>query len=169
MARKPITSRSEIQELLNKGFDRAEIMTIIGISNAGITYHLKYTGGEPELSLVERVKKLLPWDITGDQVRAAPYRNAQWHLEFMEAGDEALTPDKRRKLRGFYKKLEEFKMVVRYDPAIPPRPGQRFGGFEYVPREESDGDSILRFDEHTPVAEEDRDRWKLPPREDWPE
>lgn len=169
MGRQPSTSRSEIEALEAKGFTQAEIAKIVGITESGVSWHLRHTGGKPRETLVERIKKSLPWEITGDQVQATPYREVLLHLEYCEVGYEKMSPRKREKLRAFYNKLIEYSTVVLYDPKIQPRPGQKYGGFEYVPREETDGDLILRLDKNTQVPEDGRAKWSLPPREEWPE
>lgn len=169
MARKPTTSRAVIEALLNKGFNQAEIAKILRLSKAGVNYHLRYAEGEPPETLMERLKKSLPWAITGDMVRAAPYRRMLYHLEYRETGGKNMSAEKLRKLRGFYEKLTDFRVVVRYDPDIQPCPGQKFGGFEYVPRTESDDALILRADNNTTLSADSREIWRIPAREDWPE
>jgi transcriptional regulator with XRE-family HTH domain len=169
MGRKPITSRSEIEALLKKGFTQEEIAKMKGITQAGVSWHLRHSGGAPSETLVERIKKSVPWQITGTQQKARPYREILYHLEYRETGGNGMSEEKLRRLRGFYRKLTDFSMVVRYDPKIPPRPGQKFGLFEYVPREERDGDLILRIDKNTRVPDTDRAKWTLPAREEWPE
>lgn len=166
MTRRPTTSPSEIQELLNKGFTRAEIATIKGITKSGVSWHLRQAGVK---TLTETLKEALPWEIAGPQVQTNPYRQILLHLEFKATGGKGMSEEKRTKLRSLYERLDEFSMVVRYDPAIPPHPGQKYGGFEFVPRKESDGDLIIRVDKYTKIPVEDRERWSLPAREDWPE
>lgn len=169
MGRKPTTSRSEIEALEAKGLTREEIADLKGVTESGLSWHMRHTGGKPPETMVERLKKSLPWEITGERVWAAPYRWILLHLEFLETRGKGMSDMKIHKLKGFYRTMTERNSIVRYAPDIPPHPGQKFGGFQYVPRTESDEDLILRLDEYTRIPAESRDRWRVPPREDWPE
>lgn len=165
MVRKAVTSSSEIQALLNKGLTRTEVAKVIGITTAGVSWHLRQAGVE---TTAERLRAALPWDVHMPVVKAAQFRAVKAHLEFWETQGDGMSRDKLVRLRAFYTQLTDFSMVVRYDPEIPPRPGQVYGGFEYVPREDADGDLILRIDDHTQVPDEDREKWVLPDRGSWP-
>lgn len=168
MARNRITNAQEILDLKSKGFNQTEIARIIGVTKSAISWHLRNAGVPPEKNLAAKLQDFLPWEITGDMVNAAPYRCSLYHLEYRETGGREMSAEKLRKLRGFYKQLTDFGSVVRYDPKIPPRPGQRFGGFEYVAREGTDEDLIIRVDEHTKIPADSRAVWRIPPKEDWP-
>jgi hypothetical protein len=63
-------------------------------------------------------------------------------------------------LRGFYQKLEG--VVVEFDPALPPSEGISEGGFAYRERLESDGDLLIRINQHTHLSDEGRKIWRLP-------
>jgi predicted transcriptional regulator len=169
MARKRTTSRKEIEGLLDQGFTRVEVAKILGITRSGVNWYLLNTGDKPLEYTVERVKRMLPWSISGETVQAIPYRQVLLHLEYSETHGKGMSKEKLRKLKAFYERLTRFSTVVRYDPDIPPLPGNRFGSFEYVPRVESDGDLIIRVDNNTKIPADNRMRWSLPAREDWPE
>lgn len=161
-----MVSLSEIIALRNKGLNDTEVAKVLGITKQGVSWHLRRAGVK---TLSERVREYMPWEITGPQVKTNPYRQLRLHLEYREAGVSGISEGDRQRLRDLYRRLEEFSVVVRFDPDIPPYPGQKYGGFEFVPREESDGDLILRVDKHTKIPADGRERWSLPAREDWPE
>ena len=169
MTRTPRTSRDEILRLLDKGFTRGEIAKIFDITEQGVWWHLRQSAGKPYETPQMRRRKMMPWDISGPQVKTNPYRQLLLHLEYRDTRGEGMSAEKLRKLRTLYDRLDSFRTVVRYDPEISTDQEQHHGGFEYVEREESDEDLILRVDDNTYIPEENRDLWRLPAMEDWPE
>jgi hypothetical protein len=63
-------------------------------------------------------------------------------------------------LKGFYDRLKA--QVVEFDPALPPSEGISEGGFAYRQRVESDGDLLIRVNQHTHLSDEGRKIWRLP-------
>lgn len=158
-------TRELVAKFARQGLSDAEIGHMLGITRAGVKWHRDQMG---LTNTVTRVKGRLPWEVTGDAVNAAPYRAILNHLEFQETRGVNMRGEKLRKLKGFYEKLDAFSVVVRYDPSIPPRPGQKYGHSEYVPRTLDDDNLIIRLDERTTISADDRHLWQLPARGDWP-
>jgi Fe2+ or Zn2+ uptake regulation protein len=52
--------------------------------------------------------------------------------------------------------------VVEFDPALPPCEDASVGGFAYRDRLESDGDLLIRVNEHTHLSDEGRKVWSMP-------
>ncbi len=63
-------------------------------------------------------------------------------------------------LRGFLRRLEDF--VIEFNPDLPPSDGVGIGGFAYRQRLESDGDLLIRVNEHTHLSEEGLKVWAMP-------
>lgn len=160
--------RETVLTMYDGGMFYAEIGSVFGVSRQAVYDLLTRTGGVPKTPR-HRAKNALPWDIHGEMVNAAQYQNILRHLEAQQGGLARMSKEKRRKLRGFYRTLSEHNVVVRFDPSLPPLPGQAYGGFEYVPRKESDGNLIVRVDKHTKLPRNGRELWALPAEEDWPQ
>lgn len=160
--------RDTILALYDGGMSYAEIGSVFGRTRQAVYDTLVRTGGAPETPL-HRAKNAIPWEIHGKMANAAPYQNILRHLEAVQGGLERMSKEKRRKLRGFYRTLSEHDVVVRFDPDLPPLPGQVYGGFEYVPRKESDGNLIVRIDKNTKLPRKGRELWAIPAEEDWPQ
>ncbi|PFW99016.1 hypothetical protein CJ469_05616 [Nocardia farcinica] len=68
-----------------------------------------------------------------------------------------------KRLRTFYRKLIENNWVVEYDPNLPPVEGvSSKGGWAYRPREEKDGNLIIRVNEYTTLTDYARTVYVLP-------
>ncbi|KZM68859.1 hypothetical protein [Nocardia terpenica] len=155
---------SIIEDLTGKGLNQTEIADMYGVTRQYVSWVKKTYGGKQtprEIAL-----KNFPWILTTQQGQMAPARNLRNHAEFMATGGRGMTADKLTKLRNFYKKLREQNVVVEFDPSLPPEPGvSSVGGFAYRPREASDGDLLIRVNEHTQMNEEGKIIWRFPPRE----
>lgn len=172
MPKRRAITREELLAQRAKGFSYSEIGKMYGITRQGVSWKINHSGGKPpekEETRSDRARKALPWKIVGPQLKADPIRQLRLHLEYADTQGQGMPEGELRRLRSLYDRLTNFSVVVRYDPSIPPMPGRKYGGFEYAPREDRDGDLILRIDEHTQIPEEDRAKWSLPPRESWPE
>lgn len=88
------------------------------------------------------------------------------HLEYIATGGKGMSYEKLQRLRTFYERIQNENVVVEFDPDLPPYPGNKFGGFAYRPRLESDGALIIRINEHTKeITPVDLERfWRVPKR-----
>lgn len=156
--------RARAAALARKGVSNEEIARAYGVTPQAISWQLRHAG-VPVIRDSERRRLMLPWAITGGLLATSPVRELIYHLEYQE--NPGMSDAKKDRLRKFYKRLAEFSVVLRYDPELPPMPGRKYGGFEYVARTDADEDLILRVDDNTPVT--DRAKWRIPPQEKWPE
>src|SRR5690606_28150920 len=105
----------------------------------------------------------MPWKkLPREQQRNRIYQNLRLHLFYVAVGRNGVTASQVDHLLGFYKRVEDY--VVEYDPEIPSTPNNKGGGFQYVPREERDGDLILRRNKHTRIEDGDLMYWRIPAR-----
>lgn len=154
---------SHVVELLNQGITKTQVAELLGVTKQTIEYHAKKMGWRsPHQVAMDQI----PWtSLDDDDKRATPYRMVVLHLEYQAMGGEAMSPEKLRRLRSWYEnKIFEFDTVVEYDPKIPPAPGQRFGHWRYAPREEKDGDLIIRQNRYTKLNDAQKEWFRLPKR-----
>lgn len=112
----------------------------------------------------EMVNDLWPWD-SGEKFHpAAPSLRLRAHLRYRAYGQEGLTQNESYLLKGFYNRLRKHNLVVEFDPTIPKSKGVYTGGWAYRPREDRDGNLIIRVNEYTKdLNEEARMVWEFPP------
>lgn len=115
----------------------------------------------------------LSWDdwMTEEHRRASAYQNLRNHLTYIETShndspETRLSAESLQKLEGFYRRLRETNTVVVFNPAIPPKPGNKFGGWDYEQRKLSDRDYLIRRNHFTKIKESDMRFWKLPDEQD---
>jgi hypothetical protein len=174
MPPKPRVTHSIVKELIDiHGLSPIEAAEQLGISKQLLNYHLHHTG--PDYATPERRRQAeawasMPWpEIQPGHRRAPPYKRASWHAEYIATGGEGMSEAKLRYLRQWYQRLANDGEVLVYDPSIPPHRGVKTGGWDYVPREERDGDLLFRANEFTVVSDETKVDWRLPDRELWPQ
>ncbi|WP_037355451.1 winged helix-turn-helix domain-containing protein [Amycolatopsis orientalis] len=157
--------RDIIVDLLKQpGMTQAEIARMYGTTRAAVSYHLrKKPGPAYPKRTADNLAERMPWPEASGKVKRTPeWRKLLNHLEYVETGGRGMSDDKLARLAGFYRELEEFNVVVEFDPSIPPRPGSAGGGWAFVPRTEKDGDLIIRVNEHTQMTPRDYTVWKMP-------
>ena len=104
-----------------------------------------------------------PWSASTLQSSTSAYRRLRDHGEYMATSGDGMSNDKLRRLRAFYRKLREEGLVLEFDPSIPPIRGLAVhGGFAYRERTESDGDLLIRVNEHTRLTDAGRRIWCFP-------
>lgn len=170
MPPKPQITHSMVKELVDiHGLSLTEAAEALGVSKQLANYHLHNTG-PGYTSPARAARESMPWkDIQPEHIHGAtPYARAAWHAEYIATGGEGMSKNKLRYLRQWYQRLTKYNEVLVYDPAIPPHRGVATGGWDYVPREESDGELLFRANEYTTVTDETKVDWRLPDEEDWP-
>jgi hypothetical protein len=163
MEDKPELTLAMIEALKRQGYTQSDIARMFGVTRQAVSWHKHNYGGV--LTPREEALKHFPWKVPARFAQAAPYRYMRDHAEYMATGGKGMSEYKFRRLRAFYRKLREGK-VVEYDPALPPeRDVAHTGGFAYRTRLESDGDLIIRVNEHTTLTDEGKLLWRMPPVE----
>lgn len=160
----PELSLAIIEELKNQGYTQSDIARMFGVTRQAVSWWKHTYGGT--LTPREIVHQNWPWEIPQIRSRASAYRRLRDHGEYMATGGKGMSFDALRRLRGFYKKLRDGDLVVEYHPDLPPEPGvSAHGGFAFRKRRKSDGDLIIRVNEHTTLTDEGRSIWVFPPND----
>ncbi|AXK86575.1 hypothetical protein SAMN05421776_1179 [Nocardia farcinica] len=163
MGRQPILSLDEVEALLRAGFTQQEIADIKGVTRAAVSVALKRHGmtarepGPRELG-----NKDFPFEVPVI-FQQDPYQRLRDHGEYMFTKGKGMSEARIKRLRTFYRKLIENNWVVEYDPNLPPVEGvSSKGGWAYRPREEKDGNLIIRVNEYTTLTDYARTVYVLP-------
>lgn len=173
--RPPVISPQEIDRLRQKidpdtgdFYTQAKIADMVNTTRQNISY-IKHSVSSSMKTPREMTKESYPWDVGSKFARCAPNYRIRDHLEYLVTTGDGMSEDKLRRLWHFYKRLEDNDEVVEFDPSIPPTPGvSKVGGFAYRPRKNSDGDLIIRINEHTKVTEDTPNLFRQLDREEWP-
>lgn len=153
-----------IDGLKNKGYSQSDIARMYGVTRQAISWHKQHYGGR--LTPRETVLQHWPWAVPEPMTHSTPYRRLRDHGEYVATGGIGMSELKLSRLRGFYKKLRDENVVVEFDPEIEPVPGAVFtGGFAYRKRRKSDGDLLIRVNEHTHLSDQGARIWRFPPME----
>lgn len=161
--KRPVITPSEINYYLAQGYSQAKIAEMHGVTPQYISWIKKEYGGVTESPWDSR-HELWPWKSTEFHL-AAPELRLRDHLRYRSSGTKGMSEKRIQLLRGFYKRLRENNEVVEFDPTIPPHKGVFTGGWAYRPRVESDGELIIRVNEHTKdLTERMKMIWRFPPK-----
>jgi hypothetical protein len=162
MDAKPDLTLAVIEDLKRQGYTQTAIADMFGVTRQAVSWHKhNYNGSRTPR---EEALKHFPWTVHVPQTQAAPYRYMRDHAEYMATGGKGMSIHKVRRLQTFYRKLDE-GLVVEFNPDLPPEPGvASTGGWAYRKRQTSDGDLIIRVNEHTTLTDEGKLLWRMPPR-----
>ena len=151
-----------IESLKSRGYNQSDIARMFGVSRQAVSWHKQHYGGR--LTPREMVNQHFPWYVPVDMGQCSAFRRMRDHGEYVATGGVGMSEDKLSRLRSFYEKLRH--QVVEFDPSIPPEDGVSVaGGFAFRKRRKSDGDLLIRVNEHTYLSEQGRMIWRFPPVE----
>lgn len=151
-----------IESLKNRGYSQSDIARMFGVSRQAVSWHKRHYGGR--LTPREMVLQHFPWAVPVDMGQCSAFRRLRDHGEYVATGGVGMSEDKLSRLRSFYEKLRD--QVVEFDPEIPPEDGVSVaGGFAFRKRRKSDGDLLIRVNEHTFLTPQGRRIWRFPPVE----
>ena len=151
-----------IEELKNQGLNQSQIAAKFGVTRQAVSWHRRHYNGKltPREELLEAH---FPWQVSGSQLMASPYRQLRDHGELYATGGVGMPETKLNRVRCLHNKLRKNNAVLEYDPSIQPQPGFcLYGGFALRPRTPEDGDLMIRVNEFTRLTEEGRKIWRLP-------
>jgi hypothetical protein len=153
---------SVIEDLRRKGYNQSEIAKMHGVSRQAVSWQKHTYGGR--FTSRQVVNKAWPWQTTTLHGKATAYQRLRDHGEFSVIGDfRGMSDEKIRRLKSWWRFLQDNDVVLEFDPAIPPTPGVApHGGFRYLSRSASDDDLLIRVNEHTNLTEEGRLIWCWP-------
>ena len=155
---RPELTLAIIEALKEKGLSQSEISRQFGVTRQAVSYHVRKYGG----TLTPRQKALesWPWIVPVRFSTQVPYKRLRDHGEYYATNGKGMSFEKLSVLRPFYERLEDF--VIEFDPDLPPSDGVGIGGFAYRPRLESDGDLLIRVNDHTYLSDEGLKVWCMP-------
>ena len=151
-----------IEELRRKGYNQSQIAEMHGVTRQAVSWQKHQYGGF--LTTREIVRRAWPWQTTNRHGKSPAYQRLRDHGEFMRRGSfKEMSFEKERRLRNWWKHLRDEDLVVEFDPSIEPYEGMGGGGFRYVKRKSTDGDLLIRVNEHTNLTDEGELIWCWPP------
>jgi transcriptional regulator with XRE-family HTH domain len=155
-------SLAVVEDLKNKGFNQSEIAEMYGVTRQYVSW-IKHTYGG-RLTPRELVNQHFPFEVPMEMGQTSPFKRLRDHGEYVATGGVGMSEGKLQRLRSFYRKLRDEKLVLEFDPSIPPIPGiSNKGGWAYRQRTPTDEDLLIRVNEYTDLTEEGRGIWRLPP------
>lgn len=153
-----------IEELKRKGLTQVQIAKMYGVTPQAVSIMKRSHGGYSKTPR-EEAKELFPWVVRNEHQWAYQNRRLRDHGEYVATGGKGMSREKLEKLAAWYERLEAEDVVVEYDPTIPPDDSNSFGGWRYVPRENSDADLMIRVNEYAKeIDEKARMIWRIPRR-----
>lgn len=153
---------SVIDALRKQGYTQSQIADMFGVTRQHVSWVKQNYGGVTPTPR-EDVMQHFPFP-AGAKFHDSPYdRRLRDHLEYQATGGQGMDVGKLRRLYSFYKRLQTDNAVVEFDPDIPPEDGNQVGGYALRPREESDGDLIIRVNQYTELTKAGRILWRFPP------
>jgi len=145
--------------LMNNGHRQVDISREYGVSRQYVHKLAKDAGYTSPIGMV---RDNMPWEVDPSFNRNATL------VAFRLVGHIALAPDKLTKdsvdrAKGLLKRLEQFNVVVDYDPAYPPIMGlTNTPGFAYVPRTDEDENFIMKIKPSVRVTPLGNKIWRIP-------
>lgn len=158
----PRLSLAVIEALKAKGYNQTQIAEMFGVTRQAVSWHKRHYNGR--LTPRELVLEHWPFIVPDYFGQSSPNRRLRDHGEYVATGGDGMSEDKLQRLRRFYQKLRDENLVVEYDPDIPPEPGvSSRGGWAFRKRLKSDGDLLIRVNDHTFLSEDGAMIWRFPP------
>lgn len=136
--------------LRHQGWTYDDIAREYGVGRSAVYLRLRNVDGA--VAARPRHANLIPWKVATKHAHAFPVQMLRL-LARRNQGQE-LPPEKQRMLDKWLKEVREADVVVCYDPEQPPNAASpATGGFFYSRRRESDGKSLIRFEEQPASAQ----------------
>ncbi|MFF7588608.1 hypothetical protein ACFZCK_14090 [Kitasatospora purpeofusca] len=150
-----------IKKLKDHGFNQQNIADHYGVTRQAVSKMSGTYGISWETKRTQALK-MFPCKVKTAQQRCAPFMRLRDFMVGVFAPEE-LSEEGKKRVEWFTRKLAEENVIVVFDPSIPPMPGiSPAGGWDYRPREASDGDLIIRENEHTEITPLNRPLLTLP-------
>lgn len=140
----------EIHKLLSAGWDQERIGERFGVDQSAVSHRLGRMGIRLK-GPQSKTTAALPWNLADHPdkrrlVNQAPFRGLRYFLRKRDG--QELTERAEKDLKAFLNRIQEGQVLALLDGA----------GFAYVPREDGDGDLVVRWPEGAP-----RDPQRLSP------
>lgn len=157
---------AKIDELLVKGYTVTQIGEMFGTSRQNVSQMRRNRTRFYQTPRERVLEKNFPWKVPHRFGQMGLRRAMRDHGEYVATGGKGMTKQKLARVLALYRKLTELDAVVEFSPDIPPNEHASAGGFRLVPRQDSDGDLMIRLNEHATLTEEGKMIWRIP--EKWP-
>lgn len=155
-------SLAVVEDLKRKGFSQSQIAEMYGVTRQYISWIKHYYGGK--LTPRETVLLNFPFHVPSELGQTSPFKRLRDHGEYFATGGAGMSEDRLGRLRSWYAKLRDERLVVEYDPTIPPIPGvSNKGGWAYRKRLKADGDLLIRINDYTDLTDQGLMIWRFPP------
>ena len=142
-----------IRELLQQdGMTQADVARYFGRTRSAVNHALARAGMDVRTPR-QKAQEAFPWTISRKRSGRYLEKRLRDHLDFYATGGGGMTDDRLHKLLLFYRQLLDQNCVVEYRPE----------GFDRVPREERDGELIIRLNEFCKeLTDVQRSAWRFP-------
>ncbi|QLF84641.1 immunity repressor [Mycobacterium phage Gail] len=151
---------SVIEDLKRKGYNQSQIAGMHGVTRQAVSdMKIRYGGS---VTLRQSVNEAWPWETSNLHGKSSAYQRLRDHGEFMVTDGKGMSDSKIDKLKRWWKFLRDNDLVLEFDPNIDPYPGQKYGGFRYVPRVLEDEELLIRVNEHTKMTPKGEVIWSWP-------
>ncbi|MFB7420744.1 hypothetical protein ACFC1L_39875 [Streptomyces sp. NPDC056210] len=153
-----IRPEAVFQLLAIDGVKVPQIANAFGVSRNAIYKIVK--AGEREDLLPQRLRtelmRLSPWkDVETQHWNMAQRQYVAHHIEYMLTNGKGMDEYKISRLRYFWGLLgDPMEVVLTYDRNEPRNQWSSSGGWKYVPREDSDGERIIRTEDELSAEQE---------------
>lgn len=147
----------------NAGYSQADIARATGYTEQWVSA-VKIRGGLEWGTPRELARKSWPWKVPSELQQTYLHKVMRNHAEFMASGGNGMKEYKLRQLRRFYTYLRRENVVVEFHPDIPPNESASTGGWDYAPRQESDGNLLIRVNECTELTPIGQVIYRFPPK-----
>lgn len=155
--------KRKINRDTGKPYTQREIAKMYGVTPSYVSWVKRTKTNNFMRTARETAMEHYPWKTTAAVNGCALDRLVRDHIEYMSTGGKGMSRDKLQRLSWFYRRIDNENLVVEYDPEIPPNEDSSLGGFTYRERLVSDGDLIIRVNEHTNLTEDNMTLLELPP------
>lgn len=153
-----------VMKLIDEGHSQSEIARQFEVSRQLVHKLAKQGGHRP---VVSTVTENLPWKVDRRFYQNTAYQ-AMRLLGHYYLDPDGIKGSSRSKLLSFLRKLEQFNLVIDYDPSYPAVPGlMNTPGFKYCSRESRDKSYVMKIKPDTRITRVGRYMWKMPTV--WPE
>lgn len=150
----------ELADLRAGRLSQADLARAKNLTPMTVSRRLKKLQGAP-VPVKNLIAPFLPWTVSAEHKNNYKYRTARDHLRVTIADDQ-LTDDRARDLRNMYAKLRGEDLVLVYNPRKQPNREGLTGGFQYVPRRNTDEDLIIRVPDPEWWTDERKAAWRFP-------
>jgi hypothetical protein len=147
----------------NAGYSQADVARETGFTEQWVSA-VKIKGGLEWGTPRELSRKSWPWKVPSEFQQTYLHKVMRNHAEYMASGGKDMKEYKLAQLRRFYALLRRENVVVEFNPEFPPNESASTGGWDYVPREESDGNLIIRVNEYTSLTPIGQVIYRFPPK-----